>query len=1321
MTSSCILFSSSIFHNILLANQTYPPSTVKRPGIKSNTLIELPPVYRYAYGQYDDGEIVFWALGSGGWYRISPAKSYKAQFEEMVETMQVFYYLADTYRPSTRTRQSAGKSRPAQRKIEDVIRGLSTALPQVAADESKAKELLEKHHRFLIGRFLKGKEDLNWEQSSIWKYMEQNFPEQFSKKDDSESSGTATPIAGSAVSQTASKGKRTWSAVAVDDGDGDADDTGSAAGPKRKRSRQSLGARTSKAKVTLPPNKKHKRQVVRAASRLQGPEALWRMLYTAITFKVLTKRKATLNGFASLVASEYEIPIETATSYCVFHAADLISLMQLGGTTPAAWTRLPLYKNLGVAKLTDEQRQAASKVHLTLGAGSVLAGHLADFEWTQSNAADAPSPTIATASDLIELDSDMDRSRTNTPLDRPTDGHKYRSGLRPFAGKGFGKGFGKHFTGGAGDGEDLSEMSCILIDDDDDGDDDNGSVTLTEGDGENTLIDWAGLRPSQSSLNAAAIARATSSPQPEVPSTPSEISSSRRASRRQARHSRIQDSTGLSSRVSTSLGHGPVPKLEVNEHMSPSEIAEKGANAPGDVWNCEAVGCRYVVYNASDPASREEIFGHATEHYPVRSSPITPVSSSRRPLSGKGPGYGRTRGKGKGRGSSLAAVVRDDDDDDDDGVTIAPDLSDGDAVEDDIPGPMSGLVSMVRREARGRLPVSYLITRIRDMAGGSAATAAAAIAEAAAAPENATSAEEPVVNYPSRWEAEENAPNPSTDADGERTVDADMEMADGDAGQAGSASPLFVPADVPAPAPAPVPIESSSEIPPIVRAESPLFVRDDTPAFEPPHRIETETGEGTAVDVPLDTTGDVSIPDVSIPDISMQDIQDEDSILAPLGPAGDVEMAEAPEVVTTEEAGTAVEAETVAISGPSTSQSETRVEVEQPDVPIPSVEVPLDEVSATVAAPATMVVDGEAGDDDDDVVPSSAPMPPVSRSNDEAIMASLEGELSADELAAIAAPASGDVVPVLAVEDVSTSTAIATTAATATMATTEEVVVVVTTAPPPAEIVIETATETVAVEASTQEKTEERTEEAVTTAAPAPTTTATATTIPVDESITTTAPATADEIDLPLAAALEELERKMAESSGGSSGCSGGVVVSDDELAAAEAELAAAIAESMSMSPVVDGETGGGGDDAGVVVDLDAEAAGEGLAAVSASSPKLDSILRPESASVVNGPDVPEVVVVVDEPEVVEVDKSAVVTLSEPVTNGRDAEKSEAPAAAAVAVAAAQQQSPERSPGRSPERLPERSPSRSPARPGPTPESTKSATFLSWSALSWKN
>ncbi|KAF2088006.1 hypothetical protein K490DRAFT_12870, partial [Saccharata proteae CBS 121410] len=96
-----------------------------------STRLELSNVTKYAYGQCEDGEIVFWAAGDAGWFKISPSRAYKETYDGMVEAIEILYFLADVYKGWSKI------SAPA-RTTEGILKAFAKKYPRRYADKEAA-------------------------------------------------------------------------------------------------------------------------------------------------------------------------------------------------------------------------------------------------------------------------------------------------------------------------------------------------------------------------------------------------------------------------------------------------------------------------------------------------------------------------------------------------------------------------------------------------------------------------------------------------------------------------------------------------------------------------------------------------------------------------------------------------------------------------------------------------------------------------------------------------------------------------------------------------------------------------------------------------------------------------------------------------------------------------------------------------------------------------------------------------------------------------------------------------------------------------------
>jgi hypothetical protein len=87
--------------------------------------IIIDNVIHYAYGQHDDGEIGIWVAGQAGWFSISPAKGYRPVYNDMVEAIDLLYFLVDRHQ---RKRPGRRSWNPSFEYLCDEVRPLNPRL-----------------------------------------------------------------------------------------------------------------------------------------------------------------------------------------------------------------------------------------------------------------------------------------------------------------------------------------------------------------------------------------------------------------------------------------------------------------------------------------------------------------------------------------------------------------------------------------------------------------------------------------------------------------------------------------------------------------------------------------------------------------------------------------------------------------------------------------------------------------------------------------------------------------------------------------------------------------------------------------------------------------------------------------------------------------------------------------------------------------------------------------------------------------------------------------------------------------------------------------
>ncbi|KAI4715011.1 hypothetical protein J4E89_000696 [Alternaria sp. Ai002NY15] len=70
--------------------------------------VEIQHVTRFSYGEMTDGAYVIWAQGQAGWFEIRPTAQYKPIYDQMVQAVELLYFVTDIYGESRK--KSSGPS-----------------------------------------------------------------------------------------------------------------------------------------------------------------------------------------------------------------------------------------------------------------------------------------------------------------------------------------------------------------------------------------------------------------------------------------------------------------------------------------------------------------------------------------------------------------------------------------------------------------------------------------------------------------------------------------------------------------------------------------------------------------------------------------------------------------------------------------------------------------------------------------------------------------------------------------------------------------------------------------------------------------------------------------------------------------------------------------------------------------------------------------------------------------------------------------------------------------------------------------------------------
>lgn len=141
-------------------------------------LIEISEVRTFSYGQFEDGNIGLWAGGKAGWYALKPSRAYKSVWHEMVQSVDLFYWIADAYREERR--ESKRKNAPLlpPYTAEELFYKYVEEVIEDSHGNNEAAHVMYEHKDFLLASMLSGKEGITWTKNPLYVHLSQRFPEE---------------------------------------------------------------------------------------------------------------------------------------------------------------------------------------------------------------------------------------------------------------------------------------------------------------------------------------------------------------------------------------------------------------------------------------------------------------------------------------------------------------------------------------------------------------------------------------------------------------------------------------------------------------------------------------------------------------------------------------------------------------------------------------------------------------------------------------------------------------------------------------------------------------------------------------------------------------------------------------------------------------------------------------------------------------------------------------------------------------------------------------------------------------------------------------
>ncbi|KAI4615569.1 uncharacterized protein J4E87_009027 [Alternaria ethzedia] len=528
--------------------------------------IEVRHVTRFSYGEMTDGAYVIWAQGQAGWFEIRPTAQYKPIYDQMVQAVELLYFVTDIYGESRK--KSSGPS------AELVFQEYAEDERFPCNDVATAERLFDQHHLFLMMCFLNKAQGLSWSNTPIYQRFRRRFPKDFDN--------CKARIEGRYSQIQPERSART----------------------QKSASAPTPASKTARANATTKPTEAPKKD-----DNWWEAAALFEFMQKAVNQRVLRagRNHITVDRVAELIVRRYEIEeVDTAKNVLLVHAQNLCYMMDHPRRkTIQFFAAEPIYQELSAGHtLPAAEQRRAEGVELKPRKDH---GTLRDGESGSSDTSDEEDDAIT------------------TPVRRPPGRRKQGrlSVLRPTSGKFSGKSKGISIKPGrqkggkgkapvpASDDSEAEQSSNATSSDEDDEEEgiDTPTHALSPGREKRKLDDTDGDQDEKDRRKRTASASIA----PESPPTTGDSDSASegvsavpplplrsRPSHLPPHANGTSSSGNTKSIVSPPIISTPLPTYE--------------ANGPRDSWICSFDGCTQKIYGCSKELGRQLITEHLEDH-----------------------------------------------------------------------------------------------------------------------------------------------------------------------------------------------------------------------------------------------------------------------------------------------------------------------------------------------------------------------------------------------------------------------------------------------------------------------------------------------------------------------------------------------------------------------------------------------------------------------------------------------------------------------------------------------------------------------------------
>lgn len=364
---------------------------VINPNARTIPPIDISNVTRYSYGQYDDGSFAIWALGRASWFEIRPSRAYKEIYDDMLEAIEIFYFLKDTH---------LSLEEPCS--ARQLFAMYAQGQPMKARNAAVAAELVYEHREFVVRAMeMEDRENatdaespLSWNTTPFYEHMKAKFPvlhllsrlsldvaltrcqELFtttSKPKSRKPTPRATSISRN-VERPATRSRKGSSH------DGETSDSASVASSRR-------GTRKAGPPQSMPS----------AAEIESRAKSLCQFMQSVFDTGKLKARNMNVSKMASIMHERLDFDDDlTAHDYLHTYAANVVAIFESDMMRNTRWTELPIYTELKNSTLPVVVRKKMLLLNPSLRADSAR----------RAIGDDVSEPSESTSSSADEIDFD---------------------------------------------------------------------------------------------------------------------------------------------------------------------------------------------------------------------------------------------------------------------------------------------------------------------------------------------------------------------------------------------------------------------------------------------------------------------------------------------------------------------------------------------------------------------------------------------------------------------------------------------------------------------------------------------------------------------------------------------------------------------------------------------------------------------------------------------------------------------------------------------------------------------------------------------------